>query len=450
MKLNLYTIGQWAEDQGLVGEKETFLTGACALITWKPIGFGIISASGAGKSMTMDLLVGDGQDDRISLFDSSYFYFKDAGSATSFWYDVPYIKTKRAMVLKELQKDKSHDSVEMIKSITEGKSAVRKVTDVVNDTVNEQSIPPMPVCFSLAVENEMKPDAELGRRCITVNTDVSKKQTENVLIKKAERLWDVKSNRIFTDEQEKSIRDLVRVACNTEVEVLNPFAPFYASEIAKIAPDQKTRSLMSHFWNVIEGVTKINHLNNPIYVKDGGKKPKILVNIQDMLQGMDIYLDNFVRDIHGIPPMGDIVLEGFRHAALDSQVQVGKKKSSPNLSQYTDELPLSASYTINEVRSAIKKHQNVNLKTKTVRDICGQLVDAGYLEDDRSEKVVTYTTTDPFTKLKKPDFNEMLEAGATLVKEKYPEIYDEWYKKQLEPYVHPISGEVIENDRRQN
>jgi hypothetical protein len=148
--------------------------------------------------------------------------------------------------------------------------------------------------------------------------------------------------------------------------------------------------------------------------------------------------------------MGDIVLEGFRHAALDSQVQVGKKKSSPNLSQYTDELPLSASYTINEVRSAIKKHQNVNLKTKTVRDICGQLVDAGYLEDDRSEKVVTYTTTDPFTKLKKPDFNEMLEAGAALVKEKYPEIYDEWYKKQLEPYVHPISGEVIENDRRQN
>lgn len=445
MELNLHMIAKWAEDQGLVGEKQTFLTGACALITWKPLGFGIISASGAGKSMTMDLLVGDGHDDRVSLFNSKYFYFKDAGSATSFWYDAPLIKTKRGMILKELQKDQSHDSVEMIKSVTEGKSAMRKVTDKPNEGVIEQSIPPMPVCFSLAIENEMKPDAELSRRCITVNTDVSKKQTENVLIKKAERLWDVKSNRLLSDEEEKQVRMLVDVVANTDVEVLNPFAPFYASEIAKIAPDQKTRSLMGHFWNVIEGVAKINHLNNPIYIK-GGKKSKILVNIQDMMQGMDIYLDNFVRDIHGIPPMGDIVLEGFRDAAKDSQVQVGKKKSSSNLSQYTSDIPLSASYNINEVRSAIKKHQNVNLKTKTVRDICGQLVDAGYLEDDRSEKVVTYTTTDPFTRLQKPDFNRMLESASALVKEKYPEIFDEWYKKQWESYVHPITGEEIKNE----
>lgn len=445
MKLTLYQIGRWAENEGLVGEKTTFLTGACAMITFKPLGFGIVSASGAGKSATMDLLVGDGYDNRKSLISSEYFYFKDAGSATSFWYDALYINSKKGMILKELQKDKTHDAVEMIKSITEGKSAVRKVTDVTEDEVKLQSIKPMFVGYSLAIENDMKRDAELERRCITVNTDVSKSQTEAVILKKAERLWDVESTQVMSEEESNQIMALVDTLVNIDLSIKNPFAPYFADVVGKIAPDQKTRSLMSHFWNVIEGVTKMNYFDTPIGFKDEKSgKQTTLVNIQDMWQAMDIYLDNFVRDIHGIPPMGDIILQGFHDAYKDLQSTVGKKKSSANLTQFTDDIPTSASITINEVRSAIKKHQNVTLKTKVVRDMCQELVDAGYLEDDRSEKVVKYITTDPFTRIERPDPEKMLADASAKVKEKYPEIYDDWYAKQRKAYTHPITGEKVE------
>lgn len=448
---NLYKYGQWAENQGLVGEKPTFLTGAAALMNGKPLGFGIESASGAGKSMTMDLITGDEHDNRPSLINSKYFYFKDAGSETSQFRDAARINSKKFMVIKELQKDKSHTTIEMIKSVTEGKVAVRKVTDMTKlnnegeaGAVVEHTIKPMPIAYSLAIENDMKPDAELARRCITVNTDVSKTQTERVLKVKAQRLWDAKKCEIMSEDESDIILKHADAVVNTTVEVLNPYAPAFAEVIAKIAPDQKTRSIMGHFWNVAEGVTKINHLQHPLFVMDGGRLAT-LTNIQDMWQTMDIYLDNFIRDIHGIPPIGDIVLQGFKDAAIDPQSKVGKGKSSKNLSMYSEEISSGATaITINQCRTAIKKKQNISLKTKTVRDVCAQLVDAGYLEDDRSEKVVTYSTLDEFKHEKKPDAEWMLREAEKLVREKFPAQVDAWVENQRRPYIHPITGERVQ------
>jgi hypothetical protein len=250
----------------------------------------------------------------------------------------------------------------------------------------------------------------------------------------------------MSDEESEFVRSKVNQLVDTKMEVRNPFAPYFADIVGKLAPDQKTRSLMNHFWNVIEGVTKINYFDTPIAVDYNAKTNTIvaLVNIQDMYMAMDIYLKNFVRDIHGIPPMGDIILQGFKDCAKAGQEAVGNKKSSPNLSAYSDTITSSASYSINEVRSAIKKHQNITLKTKVVKDMCNELVDAGYLEDDRSEKVIRYSTTDPFTQIPYPNAQKMFDDALEKVREKYPKHAEKWAEKQLRPYLHPITGEKVD------
>lgn len=438
----LHDIGLWFKDRGLVGETINALTCAAALASGKNLGIGLLAAAGSGKTVVMDALVGDEGTADDALIQQKYVYFKDAASNTAIWYDQDKINKAKILVLKELQKDKGHDAIEMLKSLTEGKSARRKVTDVTTDGVKEQKINPMPCFFSLAVENDTKTDTELARRCITMNTDVSKDQTKKVLELKAMRKFNPQSQRVISDDKRDEIRANFNYCFSQKFDIANPFAPAFAKLIGEIAPDQKARSMMEHFWDVMEGVTKINALNKPFYVGEGAST--ILATIQDLYQTLDIYLESFLRDLYGIPPMGDIVLQGFKDATAELKAQTGAKKNSGNLGSFVGMSDDSDAYfTVTEVREAIRRKQNVNLSTKVVLEICRQLVDAGYLADNRETKTITYKVQDEFTKIAFPDATLMLKEAAALVKDKYPEIYDEWYKHQYTPYIHPVDGHLV-------
>lgn len=438
----LHDIGLWFKDKGLVGETINALTCAAALASRKQLGIGLLAAAGSGKTVVMDALVGDEGTADDALIQQKYVYFKDAASNTAIWYDQDKINKAKILVLKELQKDKGHDAIEMIKSLTEGKSARRKVTDVTTNGVKEQKINPMPCFFSLAVENDTKTDTELSRRCITMNTDVSKDQTKKVLELKAMRKFNPRSHRVITDEKSNEIRSNYNYCFSQNFKVANPFAPAFAKIIGEIAPDQKARSMMEHFWDVMEGVAKINSLNQPFYVgEDAGT---ILATIQDLYQTLDIYLESFMRDLYGIPPMGDIVLQGFKDSTEELKSQTGTKKNSGNLGTFVGMSEDSDAYfTVTEVREAIRRKQNVNLSTKVVLEICRQLVDAGYLADNRETKTLTFKVQDEFKKIAVPEPHKMLEAAAELVKSSYPEIFDKWYKYQHVPYTHPVDGHIV-------
>lgn len=439
---NLYNIGQWYKDKGLVGEIKLALVTISALVADKPLGIGIIAAAGSGKTVVMDKTVGDEGEDDVALIEQKYIYFKDSASNTAMWYDQEKINNAKIFVLKELQKDKSHDAIEMIKSLTEGKSARRKVTDVTTDGVKEQKIKPMPCFFSLAVENDTKTDAELSRRCITMNTDVSQQQTAKVLELKAMAKFNHQSFRCLTDEESNAIRMDVNFCFMQKFKVINPFAPAFAKLIAEIAPDQKARSMMDHFWDVMEGVVKINALSKPFYV--GPQKTDLLATIQDLYQTLDIYLDSFIRDLYGIPPMGDIVLQGFNDATKALKENIGSKKNSGNLGSFVGLADNAGDYfSVTEVREAIRRGQNVNLTTKVVNDICRQLVDAGYLADNRDNKTITYKIQDEFKQIAMPDFDAMLSSAVALVKDAYPEIFDKWYAHQHTGYEHPLTGQRV-------
>lgn len=439
MTTNLYQIGQWAKDQGLVGEREIFLTGAIIAVSGKPIGFGIEAPAGSGKTVVADLLFGDKDaDGRQGLIKRDYIYFKDAGSATSFFYDADRINAARIVVFMELQKDKTDTTVEAIKSMTEGKFASRRVTDVTKDAVKEQKIRPKTVAYTLAIENDTKPDAELRRRCITMATDVSKEQTGKVLDLKAALRFDYEASAILTDAERKSIYDDFNAILVTDFKVVNPFAQEFVKAVAKIAPDQKVRSMAEHFWNVMEGVTKLNYLEGRVAVGKDGRT--LISNIQDLYQTLAIYKRAFIRDVYSIPPLGDIILKGFDDAL---NVEASKKDDVVgDLSKFglTGEGG-SRWIDVNHLRKAIKEKQKVVLAKNVVIQICRQLVDAGYLEDWKDGTTMKYQIQERLRDFDEPDKNKLIECASNLVKEKYPEKHEKWLQLQSQSYQDPITGE---------
>lgn len=438
--ISLHKIGQWYENRGLVGEKQLALVQTVVAVSGKPMGFGLEAPAGSGKTATMDLLVGNGDGEDTALIKQSNIYFKDAGSTTSFFYDADKINKAKLVVFMELQKDKGHSTVEAIKSMTEGKSATRKVTDIAHGEVKNQEIKPKTVMYTLAIENDTKPDAELRRRCITMSTDISKEQTADVLNLKARLRWDPDSIKIMDDEEAEDIRNKVNRVLNYSFKIVNPFALEFAKIVADIAPDQKVRSMMEHFWDVLEGVVKLNNATDAIYVGEGGSK--VLANVQDLYQTIDIYKDSFLRDVYSIPPLGDIILKGFDNV---SQVKATDKgPSNVDLSKFGATSDNHQWVDVNHLRKAIKEEQKVVLAKNVVIQICRQLVDAGYLEDWKDGQVIKYQVQEKFREFSKPSFDRLIENASMLVKAKYPEVYDKWYSRQFEPYVHPITGKKVE------
>lgn len=438
MKTDLYSVGQWYKHRGLVGETELALVQTVVAISGKTLGFGLEAPSGSGKSATMDLLVGRGDGKDTALIKSKYVYFKDAGSTTSFFYEAEEINRAKIIVFFELQKDKSDMTVEAIKSMTEGKSATRKVTRVTNDDVMLQEIKPKTVMYTLAIENDTKPDAELRRRCITMSTDVSKEQTAKVLETKAKLRWDPDSIKIMSDEDAESIRENVNAILCSNLKVINPFAVEFAQLASTVAPDQKIRSMMEHFWDVMEGVVKLNSLERvQIYDAKTGVMTAI-ANIQDLFQTLDIYKASFLRDVYSIPPLGDIVLRGFDDT---SSVEESRKG---DLSRYGLDLGDTRWVDVNHLRKAIKERQQVVLAKNVVIQICRALVDAGYLEDAKLDNNIKYQVQEKFVEFGKPNAKQFLDAAILRVKDKYTDKFDKWLDMQYLPYKHPVTGETIQ------
>ena len=442
--MKIYDITKFCRNHGLVGESHVAITMTAVAISGKPIGFGIEASAGAGKTETLNTIFAiEGKNH--GLIDQKYVSFWESGSNTALYYKSDEINEKPILVSTELQKDKGDNTIEAFKSMTEGKSAKRNVTNMAQGTVDTQEIKPKTVIYSLAVENDYKTGAELQRRFITMSTDVSKKQTEDVLRVKGMGRWDKKSTECMTDLDVQKVKRSVNSLIPMKYNVLNPFAPFISEIMARIAPDQKIRSTSSHFFNVVEGVTKLN-LNQygaPIMISEGDSI-SVLVNIQDVYQTLDIYKNSFIRDIHGIPPQGDIVLNSFDSIDMFMDETPKDSKGNVNLGVYVDNKKSGAVwYDVQDIKKAIHKGQNVAMKTAIVKDMCDRLVDAGYLSSMKDGAMWKYKVEDKYTEFKNPSYTELLDSAKTLVKDKYPERYEQWLEIQSKDYTHPITGEVI-------
>lgn len=434
--MELYDITKYYKHHGLVGEANIAIVMTLISILGKAIGFGIEASAGSGKTVMMNICYGLPEKDN-GLIDQRHIYFKDGGSATSMAYDFEKINKAKILVLSELQKDQSHNSIETIKSLTEGKAANYKVTDVTKKEVVEKKIEPLTVIYSLATENDTKPDTELKRRFITMSTDISQEQTNKVVVEKSKYRWDTESFKILTEDEQKELKRHVNKLILFKPKIANPYAEPYSHIITKFAPDQKVRSMSEHFWDLVEAITKFRLGKN---VQIGAL---LLSNIQDLLMALDIYKHSFIRDVYGVPPIGDSILEAFSNA---DKADLVKKPTISTVTSFIKETEGNSSgmwLTINDIRKIIKDNKNIVLPNKIVFNVCRQLVDAGYLEDIREATVTKFKVIDEIKDLQEPDVDLLIQQAGDKVKEKFPDRYDEWLSLQKQPYIHPITGEEV-------
>lgn len=435
--MELYDITRYFKHHGLVGEEQVanVMTLICTL--QKPKGFIVEAAAGSGKTVLMDIAFGKDEED-TALFPKGYAYFKDAGSETSMHWDSDAINNAHAMVIRELQKDKKDNAIEAIKSLTEGKASTRKVTDVTDKSVKELKISPKTVVASLATENEMKPDAELRRRFITMATDISQEQTERVVTSRARLRWNPESYKCMSEEEVQGMRVHIAKMLQDKRPVKNPFAERYSQILSKFAPDQKIRSVSEHFWDLMDAVTRFN-ANNRVEV-DGA----ILSSIYDLYMTLDIYKHAFVRDVYGIPPIGDSVLMAFEHAP--SYFDSAEKKTGNTLQGFIETTGEQGVWlTINDIRKVMKDRFNIILGAKTVFEICRQLVDSGYLEDYKEGPTYKFQVIDRMKELEMPDKKELLDDAGRKVYAAYDEsTYLKWRQTCQGGYTHPVLGEEVE------
>ncbi len=431
----LYDITRFYQHKGLIGESDVAVTLTLLTASSKPIGFGIEASAGSGKTVLLDTCFGKPKKND-GLIDQKYTYFKDAGSEKSMSYDADEINSKEIIVMSELQKDKGHNTIEAIKSLTEGKSAIYRTVDITKGRhggIREMEIKPKTVIYSLAIENDTKPDAELNRRFITMATDISQEQTHKVVYERAKSRWDHGSTKCMTEAEIAGLKGHTNSLIGLPLDVLNPYAEGYSAIIAKFAPDQKVRSMAEHFWDLMESIVKFN------YAKRVSIKGSYIANVQDLLMTLDLYKHAFIRDVYGVPSLGDNVLKAFDHIGTLATAPV-----SSTLTRHLEETTPARWLTVNNIRKIIKEEFKIILSTKVIFNICRQLVDAGYLEDRKEGTAFQYHVIDAMKEMDMPDIAKLVSDASVKVKKRFPAKYESWKQLQSRSYIHPLTGQEIE------
>src|SRR3989338_1351699 len=218
--------------------------------------FGIESMSGSGKSFTVDLL--------MKLLPEDYVYYMELASAKAHANNADEINKYEIIYIPELQKaaNTGLTLVESLKNLAEGKDSTRMVwnhqtknNDVYRIVGNKGLI------FTLAIENDYKYDAELGRRFLIFNTDISEEQTQRIIQSKAStRHANAKPNK----ERFDHLRNHIGYCLNLDTRYENPFSDYIATQVPI---EMKSRTQVSYFFDLVEASAKF-HINDRIKSND--------------------------------------------------------------------------------------------------------------------------------------------------------------------------------------
>ena len=401
---SLYNITRYFDHCGFIGDYSSRLMAFIALFLSNKC-VAVESLSGSGKTHMVDKL--------ITLSPPTYIYRIDMSSPTAPFYLASSINKAKIVYIPELQKVASNPIVvEILKNFGEGKDIDRDVRNQNKQTVEKYHLDCKPFIYTLATENALKPDEELGRRVFRINTDVSEEQNKRVLEYKAMKR--VVPDKMETMEESEVIllkRHVERVMnVPPDIHYVNPFAIY----ISKKIPSKFTisRTSIDHLFDCIEGVTKWYLAKEKRYYNQNNRTA--FVSIIDNWLVYKIYGETFIYDVLHIPPIGRQILS-----------LLGQNRA----------------YSVSEVQK-LMRDIGVPLKTPMIADFLNRLSFAGYLSMDTTEKMPRYKATDTFTKFESNiNWKECFEKGKEILSKEYPEDYDKAIKAEDGTTIDPFTGE---------
>ncbi len=397
---------------------------------------GIISSSGSGKSKCSDTFV-------KKLVPEGLIYTVGSSSKTAIINNYRKINTKKGMYVTELQKllgDSNEMNLEMLKTLLEGKKFTRPVNRVHLGENEEQFINPLPLVFTVALENSHKEynEEEFCRRgFLYLTTDISKELTEKVIdykLKnrfKKERLEKLKRGDI------KHIKEHIKNIFEFRDKYFfeNPFAEYFVD----IIPSDylRVRSILDNYLNIMESSASWFQNERLIFKtlnKEEEKDEKIFLNLQDIYNAKTLYHDIFINTLLQIPFLGKTILKMFEEGKAAKKVD---KQSS--LVEYEDANEFGRRMmTVEMLHRELKKERKLILTHTSILAICNQLCHGNYLEKERiGSKTFFIKTFDTEVMEDKFDLKDCWKKGCELMKKEYPEYYKEWKERQL------IEGRVI-------
>jgi len=382
---------EYYHSKGLVGEESTAIIQTLGAINL--MGFGIKSLSGSGKSYTLDML--------FDLIPEGMVYRMELSSNAAEMYNAEKINHSKIIYIPELQKamgSKNPILVEVLKNITEGKSARRLVRDQSARTNLEQIISgEQGVIFTLAVENAFDYDTEFSRRVFLLQTDVSRRQTDDILQSKAGRRH---ANKYTQSSQVLySLREHMRACIEfPETEFENPFAEYISQRIPR---NIRARTYIDYFFDLIEACAKFNYQNRITIERPGGRNI-MFVDLEDVYNIKELYWPEFIKSLMSVPIFGEETLD------------ILKNKNGATAQKVYEELKeIQPSFTFAYTESVLEG-----------------LVDSGFATKN------DYKTRSPVYSFKQGisseefDWRACWESGMAYVAHYYPILAEAWAGKQ--------------------
>ncbi|MBI2574803.1 hypothetical protein HYV82_02875 [Candidatus Woesearchaeota archaeon] len=391
----LDTIVEHYRAKGLVGEESTCIVQTLGAIHL--MNFGIESLSGSGKTHMADML--------IELLPEGAVYRMGLSSNTAEMYDAEQINRCSIIYIPELQKamrttNPNPIMVEVLKSITEGKDATRKVRDQ-NAGVNRQYTitAGKGVIFTLAIENDFRYDAELSRRVFVLYTDVSEEQTERVLRYKAARRHAAPLERQAANYHGESMLKAHIAQCmDMRFSYENPFADRIAESVPRTI---RARSYADYLFGLIEASAKFHHKSRLV------EKDALFISLEDVHEVYAHYWKQFVMGLLRVPLLGEQALAAFEPGLPMEAQEAYERMKGPSSSP-------SPAYSFHLVKNTLEG-----------------LAAAGMLEkDDQESRRPLYVKAKELPLEPNIDWQQCFRAGAAYMYATYPQIAEKWLGMQ--------------------
>lgn len=391
----ILTLLNYYKQRGVVGEEDTSILQTLGAIN--KLCFGIESLSGSGKSYTVKML--------MELLPEDSVYVMDLSSKTAEVYNADTINKAQIVYIPELQKAMNSSNpivVEILKRITEGEDAQRKVRDQATGTVKKYVIRgDKGVIFTLAVENAFKYDAEFSRRVFILHTDISPEQTDGILRYKASMRHAVnREQRVMPERDVKTLKEHIRnCLLFSDIRYENPFAEPISAHVPRTI---RARSYDSYYFNLIEAAAKFQYQDRV------RQDDTLFINLEDVYMIHQLYWKQFCRSLLMIPLMGEDVLALF-NGNSDGNCQL----------------------TAHDVYKQLR-NTNPSVSYLLVGDALESLVTAGFLDkDDHKAREPKYLGVESMPDLgQEPDWKEYWEQGKEFMQKNYPGVAERWIKEQ--------------------
>jgi len=279
------------QSEGLVGEEELATLQTLCLIHGKC--FGIYAASGSGKSFVVEKL--------FKLVPERWVYRMELGSKTAVYYDEDAVNRARVIYIPELQKAMQTNNslvTEMLKSVSEGRDSVRRVTTKGKvDTYRIQA--GKGIVFTLAKENTFKYDAELARRFLVFETDESEEQTEKILSRKP-----LLRNR----RNGKGYGRLRKHIANCMQQNFQFNNPYLEEVVEEIPRTMLARTYTDHLFDLFEASARFNYRRRNVVDN------VVEVDVEDIELVCGCYWNTFIETLGADP--GEFTSSFSHHARL--------------------------------------------------------------------------------------------------------------------------------------